>query len=270
VFKIGDFSRLSQVSVKALRYYDEMGLLKPRQVDETTGYRYYSADQLPLMNRILALKDLGLNLDQIAKVLQEELSPEQLRGMLRLKQAEIQQRMQVDALLLARMEIRLKQIEQEGHVPDHEVAIKKLPPQTIMSVRKVIPNYASVTQLWDILCPLFDSKGIRVAGPPFEICHDQEYREHDVDVELGVPLAQPAEPVDGTIVRELPGIETAACLVHQGPYEGLMQAYQTLGAWIQAHGYRISGPSREIYLSGPESGSPDSYVTEIQMPVVTA
>jgi len=94
VFKIGDFSRLSLVSVKALRYYDELGLLKPARVDEFTGYRYYSASQLTRLNRILAMKDMGLSLEQIALLLDKELTPDQIRGMLRLKQVELRQQLE--------------------------------------------------------------------------------------------------------------------------------------------------------------------------------
>src|SRR5688572_13818303 len=114
MLKIGDFSRISQVTVKALRYYDEIGLLRPVHVDDFTGYRYYAVDQLPRLNRILALKELGFTLEQIAAALSEGVTAEQLRGMLRLKRAEIQQRMQEEQDLLGRVEVRLQQIEQEG------------------------------------------------------------------------------------------------------------------------------------------------------------
>src|SRR5260370_37426600 len=89
VFKIGEFSRLSLVSVKALRYYDELGLLKPARIDESTGYRYYSASQLTRLNRILAMKDMAVSLEQIALLLDKELSPDQIRGRLVLKQVEL-------------------------------------------------------------------------------------------------------------------------------------------------------------------------------------
>ena len=93
MLKIGDFSKLSLVSVKALRYYDERGLLKPARVDPSTGYRFYSVSQLSRLNRILALKDLGLDLSQIAQLLDLELTPDQIRGMLRLKQVELHQQL---------------------------------------------------------------------------------------------------------------------------------------------------------------------------------
>src|SRR5690242_7307675 len=94
MFRIGDFSRLSLVPVSALRYYDELGLLKPVKVDPVSGYRYYSATQLTRLNRLLALKDMGLSLEQIARLLDKELTPEQIRGMLKLKQAELRQQLE--------------------------------------------------------------------------------------------------------------------------------------------------------------------------------
>ena len=113
MFKIGEFSKLSHVTVKTLRYYDKIGLLKPAEVDRFTSYRYYSASQLPRLNRILALKDLGLSLDQIARLLDHDLPPDQIRGMLRLKQVELQEQLEEEQARLARVEQRLSQIEQE-------------------------------------------------------------------------------------------------------------------------------------------------------------
>src|ERR671925_475829 len=110
MFKIGEFSRLSRVSVRMLRHYDQLGLLTPSQTDRFTNYRYYSGDQLPRLNRILALRDLGFSLEQIAGMLDEDLSPEQLLGMLKLKRAEVEQQMQTEQSRLARLEARISQM----------------------------------------------------------------------------------------------------------------------------------------------------------------
>jgi DNA-binding transcriptional MerR regulator len=141
VLKIGDFSRIGQVSVKTLRYYDEIGLLRACQTDTFSGYRYYTFDQLPRLNRILALKELGLSLNQIDQLLNDDLSAEQLRGMLRLKQVEIQQRMVDEQEKLARVEARLKMIKQEDKMSEYNVVIKQVEPLNVASVRDVIPNY---------------------------------------------------------------------------------------------------------------------------------
>src|ERR1051325_5235352 len=124
MIKIGDFARLSQVSVVTLRYYDEMDLLKPIRVDDFTGYRYYSAGQLPRLSRILALKDLGFSLDQIKLMVADGLSSEQLRSMLTLQRAEVEKHLAEERERLIRIEARLRQIELEDRMPNYDVVLK--------------------------------------------------------------------------------------------------------------------------------------------------
>src|SRR5690349_5749212 len=125
MFKISEFSQLSQVSIKTLRYYDQLGLLKPAQTDPCTGYRYYMASQLLRLNRIMAFKELGFTLEQIVQLLDEQISPEQMRGMFRLKKAQIQELIESEQERLGRLEGRLHQIEQEGgELPQHDVVLK--------------------------------------------------------------------------------------------------------------------------------------------------
>lgn len=271
MFRIGEFSRLSRVTVKTLRYYDEIGLLKPAEVDRFTGYRYYSVDQLSRLNRILALKDLGLSLEQIARFLDEELSADQLRGMLRLKQAEIQQRVGEEQARLARVAARLRQIEQEGKMTRQEVVIKKMEPLKVAALRDIILTYDAQGPIWEELVVFLKQQGVKSTGPCLTIYHDTEYRERDVDVEA-------CEPVDASLpdhprikVRELPAVETMASVIHEGSYDNFNETYTALLTWIEANGYRIIGPNREVYLRGAESGSdPTGYVTEVQFPVEKA
>jgi DNA-binding transcriptional MerR regulator len=112
MFKIGEFSRLSRVSVRMLRHYDQLGLLTPSQIDPFTGYRYYSAEQLPRLNRIIALRDLGFSLEQITGMLEDNLSTDQLLGMLKLKRAEVQEQMKSEQQKLARLEVRIRQMSE--------------------------------------------------------------------------------------------------------------------------------------------------------------
>ncbi len=128
MIRIGDFARLSQVSIVTLRHYDEFGLLEPIAVDPVTGYRYYSVGQLPRLNRILSLKDFGFSLEQIRDVLKDGVTLEQLHGMLRLKRAEVERRLTDEQERLARIEARLRQIEQENTMPDYEVVLKNVAP----------------------------------------------------------------------------------------------------------------------------------------------
>jgi len=271
MFKIGDFSKLSQVTVKTLRYYDELGLLKPVSVDRFTGYRYYSADQLPRLNRILALKDLGLALEEIGALLNDELPAAQLRGMLRLKQIQARERVREEQDRLARVEARLRQIEEEGKMPTYEMVIKSVPALRVASVRGIVPTYSQQGQLWGELEAYLAQNGVRPSGPCFARYHDTEYKERDVDVEA-------CEPIDANVtlrstdrikVYDLPAVNTMLSIVHHGAYNTLNQAYQARLKWMQENAYRYCGPDREIYIkvSNPVRQDDPSYVTEIQIPV---
>ena len=268
MFRIGDFSKLSRVSVKTLRYYDEVGLLKPARVDRFTNYRYYSVEQLHRLHRILALKDLGFPLEQIAQLLDEGVPLSQLQGMLRMRQADIQQKVREERERLARVEARLNQIEKEDKMSTYEVVIKKVEPLHVASVRDTVPAYDQQGPLFEELSTYLAEKGAKWVGPPLTMYHDTEYRESDVDIEVCAPVMPSVAGNERVSVRELPGVETMACMVHQGSYsKGFHAAYGALMSWIEANGYRIVGPNREIYLKGGEDPNDESYVTEIQFPV---
>lgn len=274
MFKIGDFSKLTQVPVSALRYYDELGLLKPTQIDRFTGYRYYSFDQLPRLNRILALKDLGLSLEQIAQVLDENLTPEQLRGMFRLKQAELQQRVREEQKRLARVEARLRQIEMEDKMPDYDVILKSLPAQHVMTLRETIPTFDHVGAVWNETMQSLQMAGATMIAPPFCLYYDEVFTAADMDIEFAFPVAATSPSIIDLPggrqmnTRDLPTIQQAACAIHKGDYSGLNNAYTAIGRWIEANGYRVVGPPREVYLVG--GCALEDAVTEIQFPVEKA
>ncbi len=272
MFKIGDFSMLSRISVKALRYYDEIGLLKPVQVDQFTGYRYYSADQLPRLNYIIALKNMGLSLEEVSTLITSHLTPAQIRDIFILKKGELQQRVNEEQRRLEQVEKLLKQIEKEGIMPDYQVAIKKVEPQLIASVRDVLPTYGDVGRLYGEIFKYLGKKWVfKPAGPVMLICHDGEYKESDVDVEAAVPIGKNIPGSDRVKVYELPGLEQAACTVYKGAYEGISEGYKALMAWIESNGYQIAGPDRELYFTDPSKvKNPADNITEIQFPVKKA
>jgi effector-binding domain-containing protein len=270
VFKIGEFSKFSQVSVKTLRYYDRLGLLKPAEVDRFTGYRHYSARQLPRIHRILALKNLGLSLDQIAQVLEDDLPPDEIRGMLRLKRAEIQEQVRQERARLARVEWRLKQIEQEETMPTQEVVLKQVPPIEIASVRDTVPT-TGISQLFAELFAYLGQYGANPVGPTVGIYYDEEFHEEAVDFEAAVPLSGSLPGGERVTCRELPAVELVACIIHEGTFENLAGTYGQVMGWIEANGYRMAGPIREVYLQWAEpGGDPSTNVTEIQIPVEKA
>lgn len=283
MFKIGEFSKIAFVTVKTLRYYDEVSLLKPAQIDRFTEYRYYSLDQLPRLNRILAFKDLGFSLDEIARLLDENVSPEQLRGMLRLKQAEAQQRVAEEQARLARIQARLHMIEQEGKMPSHEVIVKKIDAVRVASIRRTIPTYGDQGPLWNELDAFLAANKLNPTGPCIALYHDPEYRERDVDTEVCEPV--PANATGNALVRiyTLPAAETAVTLLHHGGFENIGESYSALLGWVERNGYRIAGTNREVYLRAVVPADmlgqyPSEFVTaneaerltEIQFPVEKA
>ena len=266
MIRIGDFSSLTRLSVKTLRYYDETGLLRPVRVDPATGYRYYSAAQIPRLHRILALKDLGFALDQIAQILDGGISAEELRGMLRLRQAEQSARVQQEAERLTRLQATLRLIEQENTM-GQDVVVKEVPPQWIASVRDILPNYPAVGTLYGELYGLLGRKDC-VGGLAVALWHDKEFKESDVDGEAGVYLEKPIESAGRVKVYELPSC-TVASTIHAGPFQTLNSSYRAVAAWMGANGYSPAGPARELYLKigQPVRQDDESYITEIQIPV---
>jgi DNA-binding transcriptional MerR regulator len=277
MFKIGDFARIGRVSVKTLHHYDDIGLLKPVHVDAATGYRYYTLDQLPRLNRILALKDLGFSLEQIASLLNEPLAVAELRGMLRLKQAELQRLVQAEQARLNRVEARLKQIEKEGYLQEYGIIVKSVTPEVIVCAREIVPSTeemyerckAQAIKIWQIS----EQAQVKITGPMYSIYHNTEdYTGQDlnIDIEIGFGVERSALGTrflseSGVTVRELPEIATAASLVHRGSYDGIWQAYTCMLTCIEIYGYRRSGPFRHINLRSPSTG--EEPVTELLCPV---
>ena len=272
MFKIGEFSRISRVPAKTLRYYDEIGLFTPESVDPSSGYRFYSAQQLPRLNRILVLKEMGLSLTEIGRLLDENLSFEEIRGMFRLKEAELRQQIEASQNRLQQVANRLAQIEREGDMPDYEVLLKTIQPQRVMSIRQIAPQPEDVGNFLGECAMTLYQAGISPIGPPFTIFYDPDLKDTHMDIETVIPVD---DTIDTSLTLEgnrtisaqtLEGLDHAACVVHQGDYDDFEQPYAALGQWIEANGYAISGPPREIYLTAPEDGQ--APITEIQYPVV--
>ena len=270
MYRIGEFSRLCRVPVSALRYYADYGLLTPAEVDPESGYRYFSVSQLPRLNRILALKDLGLSLDDIQRFLDDGPEAAELRGMLRLKHAEIGKRLTEEQARLARVEARLRLIESEEAMPDQDVVLKTVEPYHVMCTREVIGEPQGVaTMLMDAFAAL-GASGIAPVGPPFTRYHDEEFTPTNIDVEVAIPVmpdvtGEIATPAGRMLTAaDIPGGEMAV-VVHDGPFEALDETYAAIGTWIAEAGYHIAGPPQEAYLREPTDTTPP--LTEIRFPV---
>lgn len=280
MFKIGDFSKLGQVSARMLRHYDKLGLLKPSHTDKWTGYRYYTIDQLTRLHRIIALKELGLTLEQIAQLLDHDndLPVEQLRGMLHMRQAEIAQELQDKKMQLNRVEARLRQLEEDGQPSPYEIVVKSVPTRVVASVRQIVPTLAEMDfycrHLYEQLYAGLRQRDIEPLEPEITLYHNEEYAEIDLDVETAVSidpqyLQQPAL-ADHILFRELPAYDLTAALIYKGPFIEMTSAVLALLTYVGQHKHVIAGPLRELHLSGPahENGLvQETAVLELQLPI---
>ncbi len=280
MLRIGDFSQLAQVSIRTLRHYDELGLLKPAHIDRFTDYRYYAIEQLPRLNRILALKDLGFSLEQIKRVLDDDLSIEQLQGMLLLKQAEIAQQMQAEQEQLMRVADRLKRIEQEGAPSQYDVVVKHTQAQTILSKRTIVPTIAAMKEyrcgMLDDVYTWLDQHTLSPAPPELVLYHTREYREYDVDVEMAIGIVNSSRSSllpsaqQRITLYELPAMPEVASVVHHGSLYDVGQAMVALFTWMEANDYQSSDAYRELHLFGREDDHDVdlcNIVLEMQVPI---
>jgi DNA-binding transcriptional MerR regulator len=271
MLSIGDFARQGRVSVRMLRHYDAIGLLRPACVDRMTGYRSYEAGQLSRLNRIVALKGLGFTLQQVRSILDDEVSVGELRGMLRLRQAELQSQIASDTARLEQVEARLKIIEREGAMPADDVQIKRIPGVRVAELTGTAASFEPesispvITPLYDELRDRLDRAGLTPTGP--DIAYYEDSPDGDgVLVHATTPVdAGAGEDHDFAIV-DLPEIRQAATILHRGSMYDVMPTIQTLARWIDANGYRSVGYNRELYIECGENR--DSWVTELQEPIV--
>lgn len=272
MFSIGDFASHGRVSVRMLRHYDAIGLLPPARVDPATGYRSYDAAQLSRLNRIVALKGLGFTLDQVRSILDDEVSADELRGMLRLRQADLESQIAADATRLRQVEARLRLIEEEGTMPTDEIQIKSIPGVRVAELTGLADGFEPpaigpvIQPLYDRLWTALERAHVRPTGPGVAYYEDAPDGDHVV-VHAAIPVnVAPSEAYEFAVV-DLPPIERAATIVHRGPMDGVLATVQTLARWIEANGYRSAGYNRELYLDYGD-GDPSRWATELQEPVV--
>jgi DNA-binding transcriptional MerR regulator len=271
MFTVGEFSKLAQVSKRLLRYYDEIGLLEPIHTDKFTGYRYYSAEQLPRLNRILALKELGLSLDQIQRMLSDRVTMDEMQGMLLLKKAEIEQQLQGELQRIRNIESRLQSIRNAEADKPLDVIIKQIPAQSVISVRMVVETFEAGLVIFSQIRAALPEKS--AYGLRFVICHDGEFVERDMDLEIGrIIEAKTHAPVPlhgGLQLRfgELPAVASMATTVVKGALETIHTGYADIGRWAEASGYRLAGVPREVTLQVPQAADGRDLITEIQFPV---
>ncbi|MEU9796942.1 MerR family transcriptional regulator [Streptomyces sparsogenes] len=274
MFTIGEFAKHGRVSVRMLRHYDAIGLLRPVRTDPASGYRYYEAGQLARLNRVIALKDLGFSLHQVKALLDDDIGTEELRGMLRLRRAELESAVAEAVARLGQVEARLRTIENEGRMPTEDIVIKSLPPLRLAELTATAASFQPqdigpvVGPLFDRLCGLVEAAGVTPTGPGLAYYEDAPGGGGAITVHAGLPVAADVGTDHGFRIVHLPGVERAATVVHRGPMDDVLPTSQALARWIDAHGYRSTGLPRELSLACPEDRT--QWVTELQEPIAHA
>ncbi|MFE6169256.1 MerR family transcriptional regulator [Viridibacillus arvi] len=266
MFSIGIFSKINKVTTKTLRYYEEIGLLEPEYVDEVTKYRYYTTNQLPKLHQIITLKQMGLSLNEIKEVIDD---PKECEKILKFKEIEILNAIKVEEFKLLKLRSYLSNLKGEDNMKN--IIIKSLPEVKVASMRKVIKNYKELFHL----CPNIMAKEMKRLGciceiPSycFNIYHDGEYKECDIDVEICEAIVDIKSDTDILKFKKINAVENAVCILHKGPYSSLGETYSYVFEWIKANDYKVIDNPRESYIDGIwNKESENEWLTEIQIPV---
>lgn len=271
MLNIGDFARYGRVSVRMLRHYDAVGLLPPARVDPVTGYRGYEAGQLSRLNRVIALKDLGFTLQQVREIVDGEVGAGELRGMLRLRRAELETALAETGVRLAQVEARLRTIESEGRMNTDDVVVKRIPPVRVAEMTCRAASYRP-EDIGPVAGPLFErlgreleTAGVRPVGPGIAYYEDAPGGEDAIVVHAAMPVGAGGRDGRAFAIVDLPEIAEAATAVHHGPMDDVMSTLQSLARWMDVNGQKSAGYARELYLACPEDRS--GWVTELQEPI---
>ncbi|MBM3649336.1 MAG: MerR family transcriptional regulator [Alphaproteobacteria bacterium] len=260
MLRIGEFSRLGRVSVKALRHYEAIGLLKPHRVDGAAGYRYYAAAQIDDLHRLMVLRALGLPLERIRQVLREGLSPDRLRVLLDERRAAVARRIDAEQAQLAAIEARIRQLE--SRAPAYDVVVRDVPAAFVASLRRVVPEYGAIDSLLDELGRSLPA-GARVTGHG-AVWHHCAPQRREIDCEALVILDRPAVGLSPLKAYQLPACR-AACIVHPSDEEDIFAAKRAVNQEAADRRFELEGPIRERYFSSAGDGRFD--LTEIQFPL---
>ncbi len=270
MYKIGVFSKMNKITVKTLRYYDEIGLFKPNYVDEVTGYRYYSSSQLPRLHRIIALKNIGFSLNEIIITIDEDTEINNMIVKLKDKQSEIFKIIKKEQKKLEQIKSYLKNLKEEDVKMKYNVILKKLPEVIVASMRTIIPNYDAFNQVYPQMGKYMEDQKVKCSIPEycFTIYHDGEYKEKDIDVEICEAVTDYGENCEKIKFKKIDSVETAACVLHKGPYSTIGMAYGAVMKWIEENNYKVDGLPRESYIDGVwNKENPEEWLTEIQVPI---
>lgn len=269
MLKIGNFSKLSRISIRMLRHYDEIGLLMPKSTDGFTGYRYYGEDQLPIAMRIISLKEMGFGLNAIGEIMKHYDNPGALAEFLTVKHAEVAAEAQSVQQRLQLLDTAIHLLRKDTTAMNYNVTLKTFPQRYVASVRQIIPCYEQEGLLWQILMTETAPLSMQDGDPCYTLAifHDGEHKEANVDVEVQKTVRGSYVDTPNVSFKTEPPVLMASA-TYKGSYDQMNQVNQAVAQWVQANGYDFNGVSFFIYHVSPhETQDPNEYVTEICYPV---
>ncbi|WFR57084.1 MerR family transcriptional regulator [Anaerocolumna sp. AGMB13025] len=271
MFKIGEFSKITQISVRMLRYYDEQKLLEPCMIDNLNGYRLYSAKQIDQLNRIVLLRDMGFGVKDI-KALLETWNSENIKITLMEQMKKTEENIQSEKRKLKQIQGLLSDLDNQERELTIEIIRKALPMQHVMSIRRIVPDYYYESILWKEFGEVLNNVRNIDKLQSFSIYHDLDYREKDVDIELCVVAEELNIPVKNkeVIYRQVEKVDMAACFMIYGPYDNISRAYKEFAYWLERHNeYQMHGENRQVcHISWCHTKNPEEYITELQIPLI--
>lgn len=269
MIKIGDFSKLSRISIRMLRHYNEIGLLIPDSVDDFTGYRYYSEAQLPLAGRIAALKDMGFSLAMITKILAEYDNPKALGKFLTLQYVEMKEQAEDANRKMLLLESTINRLRKDGTIMNYNVVLKEMPKRYVASLRQVIPAYENEGMLWELMMKETASIGVQMANPCHSVAifHDEGYKERNVDVEIQISVDGKYKDTEHVVFKNVEPVQIAS-VTFQGGYDQLGAINEAIANWMNDNNYVFNGAMFNIYIVSPAmEQNPEKWVTEVCYPI---
>lgn len=267
MFRIGEFSKLCKTTIKTLRYYDEVGLLKPEYIDDETKYRFYAAKQILELHHIQALRQIGLSISEI-KLIQDGHGMERI---LQNRKREIEKELDEGREQITRIEFMLSGREEEN-MRQYQGIVKEIPECIVYSKKLTIPGYSSYFQIIPGIGAAVQEANpdLKCATPEYCFCEylDGEYREKDINIEFCEAVNRFGKEIEGVTFKKMEPVVVAS-VIHKGPYEELPKAYAYLFKWVEENGFIVAGHPRESYIDGIwNAEDPKQWLTELQIPVI--
>ena len=266
MLKIGEFSKLSRISIRMLRHYDDIGLLKPAEIDDLTGYRYYREEQLFTIGRITSLKDMGFALADIIKILDNYDDKEKMDAFLSERQKELSKLSKETEYKLMLLETARKRLRKEQKM-SFDVTVKTIPERYAATVHMVVPHYEDEGMAWNMMGEC--KEPLIPADPCYAIAEflDDEFKEENVEIVVSMAVKGKYQDTEHVKFKTLPAVKVASCII-KGNYDQMGEAYATAASWIKANGHKMNGPMFNIYHVSPaQTKNPEEYVTEACFPI---